>query len=255
MLMRKVVSVVLVLLALALIVLGVKDVLLYEKVEADNNSLREVAIKIPDDGQGLDPDDPFNRQIDFEYLQSVNPDIKGWLYVPGTSIDYPILTGETDLQYQDNDFTGEANILGSIFTFAGVDLNKDNHLCIFGHNMRITAARSHLMFGELKYFKDQSYANEHLKAYVYTPDRAKECTLISAFSCYMDDSIFELNSSQEGKNLTTLIENVLARSSLSLEVPENPGQLITLSTCNGGSGTPYRWTLHYTVTKEKYVLK
>lgn len=253
--MRKVVSVVLVLLALALIILGVKDVLLYDKVEADNNSLREVAIKIPDKGQGLDPNDPFNRQIDFDYLQGINPDIKGWLYIPGTDIDYPILTGETDLQYQDNDYNGQPSVLGSLFTFSGVDLNKDNHVCIFGHNMRVTAARSHLMFGTLKYFKEQSYADEHLKAYVYTPDRTKECILISAFSCYKDDDIFELNNSQEVRNLNSLIEEVHSRSSLSLELPENPGQLFTLSTCNGGSGTPYRWTTHYTVTKEKYVLK
>ena len=65
--MKKVVNMVLVLLALALIALGVRDMLLYEQVDMDNNSLREVVVKIPDDGQGLDPSDPFNRQIDFEY--------------------------------------------------------------------------------------------------------------------------------------------------------------------------------------------
>lgn len=253
--MKKVVNMVLVLLALALIALGVRDMLLYEQVDMDNNSLREVVVKIPDDGQGLDPSDPFNRQIDFEYLQSVNPDIKGWIYVPGTDVDYPILIGETDLQYQDADYTGTPNILGSLFTFAGVDLNANNHVCIFGHNMRITAARDDLMFGGLKLFKDSEYAYERMKAYIYTPDRTKECTLISAFSCHKTDEIFELNVSQDVRNLEELIQTVNSRSSIAFKIPDNAGQLYSLSTCDGGSGTPYRWTLHYSVTKEKYVLK
>lgn len=253
--MRKVVNVVLVLLALALIALGVRDIWLYENVNLDNQTLREVAIKIPDDGQGLDPNDPFNRQIDFEYLQSINPDIKGWIYIPGTDVDYPILTGETDLQYQDADYTGTPNILGSIFTFAEANLNEDNHVCMFGHNMRITAARSHLMFGGLKLFKDSEYAYERMKAYVYTPDRTKECTLISAFSCHKTDGVFELNQSRSVQELKEQLVEVNSRSSISFELPENAGQLYTLSTCDGGSGTPYRWTLHYSVTKEKYVLQ
>lgn len=253
--MRKVVNVVLVLMALALIALGVRDIWLYEQIDLDNQSLREVVIKIPDDGQGLDPNDPFNRQIDFDYLQSVNPDIKGWLYIPNTDVDYPILTGETDLQYQDADFTGTSSILGSLFTFADVDLNSNNHVCVFGHNMRITAARSNLMFGGLKLFKDSDYAYARMKAYIYTPDRTKECTLISAFSCYKTDEVFELNYSQDVRNLEDLLQTVNSRSSISFELPENAGQLFTLSTCDGGSGTPYRWTLHYSVTKEKYVLK
>lgn len=252
--MKKVVSVVLVLLALALIALGVKDLLYYEKVDLDNQSLREVAVKIPNDGQGIDPNDPFNRQIDFEYLQSVNPDIKGWVYIPGTDVDYPILTGETDLQYQDYDYKNVPSIFGSIFTFAEANLNSDNHVCVFGHNMAIWYQGNNLMFGGLKLFKEQSYADEHLKAYVYTPDRTKECTLVSAFGCHKTDEIFELDSSSDVWRLNELLESVHDRSEISLEMPENAGQLFTLSTCDGGHGSVYRWVLNYSVTREKYRL-
>ena len=78
---------------------------------------------------------------------------------------------------------------------------------------------------------------------------------MSAFNCYKNDEIFELNSSRDVQNLYRQLEEVNGRSEIEFELPENAGQLFTLSTCDGASGTSNRWTLHYSVTREKYVLE
>ena len=43
-----------------------------------------------------DPNDPMNRKIDFTAAQAMNPDVYGWIWIPGTNVDYPILQSETE---------------------------------------------------------------------------------------------------------------------------------------------------------------
>lgn len=245
---KRLINTVLVILLLALVALGIRELYMFLSAQDNNNALKEVAIKVPDD-PNIDPDDPFNRYIDFDALQSINPDIVGWIYIPDTMIDYPILVGETDQYYLNRDHYGNYSSLGSIFAYAGVDLTKDNHVCMFGHNMI-----SQQMFGGLDSYKSQDYADSHQYCYIYTPDRTKECTLISAFGCNKTDTIFELDKTGDTADLSKLYEELQSRSIISRELPENSGQVFSLATCDGYSGTPNRFTTHFTVTREKYVL-
>ena len=45
--------------------------------------------------------------VDWDALLGKNPDTVGWIYMPGTSIDYPIVQGETDEEYLRKDFAGK----------------------------------------------------------------------------------------------------------------------------------------------------
>ena len=120
---------------------------------------------------------------------------------------------------------------------------------MFGHNMI-----SQQMFGGLDSYKSQDYADSHEFCYIYTPDRTKECTLISAFGCTKTDTIFELDKTGDTADLSKLYEELQSRSIVSRELPENSGQVFSLATCDGYSGTSNRFTTHFTVTREKYVL-
>ena len=51
----------------------------------------------------------------FEELQKINPDVCAWLTVDGTKIDYPVVQGETNLEYINQDIYGEFALSGSIF--------------------------------------------------------------------------------------------------------------------------------------------
>ena len=55
------------------------------------------------------------KQIDLEALWKVNPQVVGWLRIPDTHIDYPIVQGEDNDFYLNHDWKGGKNSVGSIF--------------------------------------------------------------------------------------------------------------------------------------------
>ena len=247
--LKRFINAVLVVALLALLFLGFRELYMFWSAQNDNNTLKEVAVKVPDD-PSLDPENPFNRYIDFDALQEINPDIVGWIYIPDTMIDYPILIGDSDEYYLNRNYMGEWSSLGSIFAFADVGLNKDNHICLFGHNMI-----SQQMFGGLDNWKSQEYADNHKYCYIYTPDRTKECSLISAFRCHKTDAVFELDKTGDATDTTELVVSLMDRSVVDMDLPDNTGQIFTLASCDGYSGTPYRFVTNYVVSGEKYVLE
>lgn len=168
-------------------------------------------------------DDPINRKIDFETLQNINPEIIGWIYAPQIGADQPILHGE---KYLKMDFEGNYSSLGSVFTYDEVDTGlTDSHICLFAHN-----TRTGQMFGNLKKFRDEEFAAQNNKIYIYTPERSKELQVDTVRRCHKSDEIFQLDW-DSGKECQTF----------------------TLSTCSGYSGTPYRLTVTFDVTREKII--
>lgn len=248
--LKKIINILLGLLFLVSLISAIQELNLFLSMEADYYLLRKDAIQVPKKMKTAASEDPLLKTIDFAYLQQINPDIVGWIYLPGTGINYPILSGETDETYLARDYTGAHSELGSIFTYTGADLETDLHLCLFGHNMI-----SHQMFGNLKAYNDRNYASEHLSMYIYTPGRTKECRLISVFGCLSTDSIFGCMPSDRVTDFSILQNDLLKRSILPLsDTSEHAEQIVTLSTCDGYTGTPKRFTVHFAVTKEQIVL-
>lgn len=123
-----------------------------------NKAIREVVVT-------ENENNPLNRKIDFHKLKNENKDIVAWIYIPGTTVDYPILIGDTNEEYLYKDLEGNYNPLGSIFSDAKKDLSED-HIKIYGHNMR-----EFQMFGELRKFLNKEYMEQHEKFYIYTENK------------------------------------------------------------------------------------
>lgn len=242
--MRRLINSVIAFAVLLLIGLGVIEIQRFQELDKMNNEIRELVVKVPekDNPEGADPEDPFERRIDFEVLQRINPDIKGWIYIPGTKIDYPVLAGE---QYLNHDMYGEGSSLGSIFTYGDVDLQNDSLVRIYGHNMI-----SMQMFGNIKKYADQEFADGHATMYLYTPERTKECRLISGIGCRFDDRIFTVVPDDIGVYAQELEE----RSMIKAGLPEKNWQIYTLGSCRGYSGTPNRFAASFSVIREKIIL-
>lgn len=242
--MRKIINIVTIAAILILAVLGVREILKYVEVEQMNDQVRDLVISVPekDNPEGVDSDDPFERRIDFEALQKINPDIQGWIYIPDTSIDYPVLSGE---QYLKRDLHGDWNAMGSIFTYASVDLENDSLVRIYGHN---TASLQ--MFGMVKKYAEQKFADEHTVMYLYTPEKTKECHLLSGIECRYDDHVF----TDVPDDIGTYAEELVARSVISTKPQKEVHQVYTLGSCKGRSGTTNRFAASFTVTREKTIL-
>lgn len=251
--MKKLINVILTCCLFLFVALGLKELLLFLNAEENNETLKEQVIKVPAANQEeLDADDPFNRYIDFEALEKVNGEISGWLYIPETKVDYPVLIGDTDQEYLKKDFRGKASALGSIFAFQNVELNQDFHVCLYGHNMI-----SGQMFGGLKKYRDTEYAASHRTAYFYTKERTKELELISVFQCENTDEIFELEEKTwEQSKAEEIVGDLQKRSFVETEFTQKKvTQIFTLVTCHGNAGGIQRLVLNFGVTKEKLILQ
>ena len=102
----------------------------YEKIDEENELVAEYA-KLSDDGQ-----EP--PAVDWESLKAINPDIVGWLQVPGTIINYPVYQAADNSYYLEHAPDRSESIGGSVFLdFESIAPGMvDEQTIIYGHHMR-----------------------------------------------------------------------------------------------------------------------
>lgn len=59
-------------------------------------------------------DDIFKFFYDISNLKKENPDVIGWIIIPGTEIDYPVLFGENNSYYLNRTWNKKISYIGSI---------------------------------------------------------------------------------------------------------------------------------------------
>lgn len=193
---------------------------------------------------------PFDRKIDFEKLKMENPDICGWIYVPDTQIDDPVLIGKTDSEYLYKNFLGEKSTLGSIFGFSDTAKDfSDAHICLFGHNMS-----SRQMFGELKRYRKEQFVKEHREIYLYTPDSVKQYLVCSVYDCEKTDYTFQHKMQYGSEEFVNLREQIQENNII--EEIENSDwscstQILTLASCSDYRETSNRFTVNCILKKSK----
>lgn len=113
-------------------------------------------------------------------LQTVNPDVCGWLTVDGTGIDYPVVQGATNMDYVNRDVYGDFSLSGAIFldSRCAADLT-DPYTVIYGHHMDNSA-----MFGDVARFAEADYFAAHPAGSISLPDAAYT---IELFACVVTD--------------------------------------------------------------------
>ncbi len=166
-------------------------------------------------------------EIDFDSLLAENPDVLGWIWIPGMEVNYPLVQGETNDTYLYTSYNHISTSNGSIFMNSGNagDFSDDNTI-IYGHNMKNNA-----MFGSLKNYKDQEFFKEHQMIYIFTPDKVYK---YGVFSCYETPSNSDTYITNYGGNITNAayLKLVSEQSLITSDiVPEEGDPLLLLSTC------------------------
>lgn len=170
------------------------------------------------------------KQYNHEGLKAVNSDYCGWLNIPGTSISYPVVQSEDNVEYLTRSFEGKKRSSGSIFVDANIrDIKKTRNLVIHGHNMK-----SGSMFAMLPSYKNISYYNKHPFIYLYTPDETMVYQVISAYTLKHDanEEVAYQGVFADNEDFKNFVSGLLNRSVIDTNVDGiDEEQILTLSTC------------------------
>lgn len=168
----------------------------------------------------------------FAELMAINPDVCAWLTVEDTNIDYPVLQGTDNTTYINTDVYGNFSLSGSIFLDCrnAADFT-DSYSLIYGHHMD-----GAVMFGELAYFIEQAYFQEHDSGILYLPD----CTYrISFFASLQtdayDDQMFspgDLTEEEMDALLTRIRTSAIQYRETDVTAED---RILALSTCSDAS--------------------
>ncbi len=122
--------------------------------------------------------DPYANTVDFDKLWEINPDIYAWITIPGTPVDYPILTHEEDGHYLNITYDGKYGLPGSIFTDKYNSKEMTSPLTvIYGHKL---SEEPDVMFGPLHKYADEEFMKENPYVYIYLPDKTLKYQIFSA---------------------------------------------------------------------------
>ena len=161
-------------------------------------------------------------EVDFEALAQVNSDIVGWIYVPGTVINYPVVQGADNEYYLKHLFNGKTNSSGCIYLDCGAegDFASMNSV-LHGHHMKNGS-----MFAGICKYKDQSYFDEHPTAMLLTPDGNYQVEFFSGYVCEVTADAWDYDFDE------AWLDKRIRSSYFDAEVtPTMDDRILTLSTC------------------------
>lgn len=120
-----------------------------------------------------------DAQVDFPALQAENPDIFAWIYIPGTTIDYPVLqNAQSDNFYADHNAYGQKNTDGAVY----IELANLTTMCDFNTVLHgNTGEDKSAPFAELYQFMDPVFFDEHENIYLYLDGNVLTYEIFAAY--------------------------------------------------------------------------
>ncbi|MBR5752983.1 MAG: sortase, partial [Clostridia bacterium] len=101
---------------------------------------------------------PADMQAKFGDLYAQNQDLSGWIAIPGTTLDYPVVQTDNDTFYQNHNFKKAASTLGTPFLSTKNDAAElDLNTVVYGQ----ASAKEPLMFSALESYRDKNYFLKH----------------------------------------------------------------------------------------------
>ena len=191
----------------------------YDKIESQYTTVTDK------DGDGV-------PTIDFDALAQVNPEIVGWIYAPGTVINYPVLQTNNNSKYLNTLFDGTANASGAIFldrddTAPGI---VDQQTTIYGHHMNDGS-----MFNIISDTTDQDKFDQFKTVYYITRDATYKLTPLA--TKVVEDSYsaartpnFSGDSSLQSY-LNEVLDGASAKASDAADRAASASKIVTLVTC------------------------
>ncbi len=167
---------------------------------------------------------PSHNEVNIKQLKEDYPDIKGYIEIKGTNINYPVVQSDDNDYYLSHLPNGKKNKMGSIYLDYRNNAFNDDNTIIYGHNMN-----DETMFSELENYKNQDYYEKHKNYILYTEEGNLKVEIVAAYIADASKEILPINF-EEGQKKEYL--NKIAKNNiLNSKVDIDDEKIISLCTC------------------------
>lgn len=161
----------------------------------------------------------------YQAILELNEDIVGWITIPDTTVDFPVVKCEDNEYYLGRNLLRRYSDRGSIFMdYRNEGDEDDQHIIIYGHNMY-----DGTMFGKLYKYREQAYYNKHTTIEYNAFGENAEWEIFSVY--ITDDDPIRITFSGES-DFQGYIDKISSKSLYDTEIDVSvKDKLLTISTC------------------------
>lgn len=165
---------------------------------------------------------------DLKEIQKLNSEVRGWINIPYTDVNYPYVQHKDNSYYLNHSFDKSKNKAGWVFLdYRNNSDELDSNTIIYGHN-RLDGS----MFGSLNNLTKKNYLNDNTEHLIYI-STDKYNYVFEVFSIYRIETTDDyLKTTFRADEFSEWIKLISGRSmyDFNVNVLEND-KIITLSTC------------------------
>ncbi len=187
-------------------------------------------------------EDPYVAEleaIDLDALRAENEDVIGWIMIPNTKINYPIMQGEDNDFYLKHTWKKARNYMGSVFLeYRNNPDMADYNTIVYAHNMN-----NGTMFNNLWKFAKEDFLKKNPYVYILVDYGVLRYEVFSTYMAKLDDPTYGLSFNQE-QTRVNFLQHAKEKSMVETGIePELTDLILTLSTCTG-TGHASRRVVH-----------
>ena len=161
-------------------------------------------------------------------LQATNPNTIGWIYIPYSNINDPLMQGADNDYYLEHTWDDVENNTGAIYMdYRNSDQLTNFNTLIYGHNMA-----NQTMFGPLHKYWDYDYLKGHKFVYIVTQQQAYRYRIFSMREIPDSDIAFNLEFESTEDKLSFLNEAIDGSRFGSYTKLTETDHILTLVTCS-----------------------
>lgn len=194
----------------------------------------------------LEENAQFLLELDLEALRQTNERVLGWIHIPDSPIDYPLLQVKDNNEYLRRAWDGTPNQSGCIFLECRNSRDfSDFNTLIYGHYMR-----NGKMFGSLHRYQEQEYRDTHPYIYIVTDEEVHRYEVFAAYEADVVSDTYRLVFKDDARKQTVLDYYLDSSVVEGTVVPTVEDHILTLSTCTGTGTYDTRWVVQAVLTGE-----
>ena len=169
---------------------------------------------------------------DLAALAAENPDCVGWLTIPDTGIDYPVMhTPDDSEHYLRRDFYGESASGGTPFLDGrNAAQAEGQNLILYGHNMMDGS-----MFKPLISYLEPNFRETHKDIFLEIDGRQYHYEVLAVVETSVKSTLYTFTDLSDPAEESDFRAALLKETEL--EVVHQASGYLTLSTCNNGGGS------------------